>query len=561
MTLARASRALALWAPSFALGLACQRNERAWFANEAEARGLAFTWESGHRERHYFPEIMGGGAALFDMEEDGDLDAFLVQAGRIDAPLEERPGDRLFRNDGAGRFADVSAESGAADRGYGMGVATGDADGDGWTDLYVTNVGPNALYLNEGQGRFEDATARAGVGDPSWSTSAGFLDHDADGDLDLFVVNYVRWSIGDELTCFSKPHPVDYCSPNSYRAPAPSTLYRNEGDGTFRDVSVEAGLRAAFGNGLGLVCSDFDGDGWIDVFVANDGMPNQLWRNRGDASFVDVGIQAGCAVDQDGKNKAGMGVHAADVDEDGDEDVLVVNLSGESDSFYRNDGAYFSDRTLRVGLAAVSRPFTRFGTGFQDFDDDGLLDLYVANGRIARSAEEGGARPYDELCLLFRGTSAGRFEEVLPRGGTHPPCLGTSRAAAFGDVDGDGGVDVLVVNRDGPAYLLMNRAERGHWIEFRVRERNGRDALGAVLRTRVGERTILRTVRSAYSYCAASDPKVHIGLGAHAGIEEGITIRWADGVLETFAAGYRAGQVHELRRGREAVVPYSTANH
>jgi hypothetical protein len=521
----------------------------AWFVEEAHERGLDFTWQSGHAERHYFPEIMGGGAALLDVEEDGDLDVYLVQAGSIVAPPQERPGNQLFANDGAGRFTDRSAGSGADEHGYGMGVAAGDADEDGRTDLYVTNMGPNVLLASAGDGTFRDVTAAAGVGDPAWSTSAAFVDHDGDGDLDLFVANYIRWSVADEKVCYTKPHPEDYCSPNSYAAPAPDTLYRNEGAGRFTDVSFAAGLRAANGNGLGVVCADFDGDGWTDLFVANDGMLNQLWKNRGDGTFVDAAVATGCAVDQDGRKKAGMGADAADVDFDGDEDLLVVNLSGESDSFYRNDGEHFSDRTPLVGLAGASRPFTRFGVGFADFDDDGLLDLYQANGRVTRRPEDSGPRPFDEPSLLYRATSTGKFEEVLPRGGTRELLSATSRAAAFGDLDGDGGVDVVVVNRDAPAYLLLNRApERGRWLAFRVREASGRDALGAILSTTVGARTVRRTVRSAHSYCAASDPRVHVGLGSATEVAD-VRVKWADRSEELFRGPFAAGKVHQLRRG------------
>jgi hypothetical protein len=524
-----------------------------WFSEEARERGLVFTWQSGHAGRHFLPEIMGGGAALLDLEEDGDLDVYLVQAGSIVDEPAERPGNQLFANAGAGRFTDVSAGSGADERGYSMGVAAGDADEDGRTDLYVTNVGPNVLLASVGDGTFRDVTAAAGVGDPSWSTSAAFVDHDGDGDLDLFVTNYIRWSVADERTCYTKPHPEDYCSPNSYSAPALDTLYRNEGAGVFRDVSFEAGLRAAWGNGLGVVCTDFDGDGWTDLFVANDGMPNQLWHNQGDGTFADVAVARGCAVDQDGRKKAGMGVHAADFDSDGDEDLLVVNLSGETDSFYRNDGGRFADRTPLVGLAGASRPFTRFGVGLVDFDQDGLLDLYQANGRVTRRPEESGPRPFDEPNLLFRGTSAGRFEEVLPRGGTRALLSATSRAAAFGDLDGDGALDVVVVNRDAQAYLLLDRVPgRGHWIAFRVREHGGRDALGAVLATEAGGRAIRRTVRSAYSYCAASDPRVHLGLGAATELAADVRVTWADRTEELFRGPFAAERVHELRRGAGA---------
>jgi hypothetical protein len=523
-----------------------------WLSDEAEARGLVFTWRSGHAGTHYFPEIMGGGAALFDLEGDGDLDAYLVQAGSIVAAPGERPSDQLFANDGAGRFRDVTAASGVDERGYGMGVAAGDVDEDGRTDLYVTNVGPNTLLRNQGSGLLTEVTQAAGVGDPSWSTSAAFVDHDRDGDLDLYVTNYISWSVESERVCYTQPHPEDYCSPNSYAAPAPDTLYRNEGDGRFTDVSLAAGIRAAVGNGLGLVCTDFDGDGWADVFVANDGMLNLLWRNRHDGTFEEQGVRAGVAVDQEGRKKAGMGTHAADLDFDGDEDLLVVNLTGESDSFYRNDGGHFSDRTPLVGLAGPSRPFTRFGAGFVDLDQDGWLDLYEATGRVTRRPEDG-ARPFDEPDLVFRGTATGKFEELLPRGGTRAPILATGRAAAFGDVDGDGALDVLVVNRDAPANLLVNRVPgRGQALIFDLRETSGRDALGARLALEVAGRSVRRTVRSAYSYCAASDARVHLGLGAATSLAGPASVTWADGVLETFPGPFAAGAVHVLRRGAGA---------
>jgi hypothetical protein len=518
-----------------------------WFTEEARARGIDFTWRSGHEQKFLFPEIMGGGAALFDLEQDGDLDLYFVQGGSVLAAPDARPGNQLYRNRGDGRFEDVSAASGADDRGYGMGVAAGDVDENGSTDLYVTNLGANVLLANRGDLTFADATGN--TGDPSWSTSAAFADLDRDGDLDLYVANYVRWSLSDERVCYSQPYPEDYCSPRSYDAPAPDSLFRNDGRGSFSDVSAEAGLRTATGNGLGVLCSDFDGDGWTDVFVANDGMLNQLWRNRGGLRFEDVAVAAGCAADQDGRTKAGMGVAAGDLDFDGDEDLLVVNLGGESDSYYRNDGRVFSDRTPVRGLASTSRPFTRFGVGLMDFDQDGWLDLYQANGRVTRSAEVPGPRPYDEANLLMRGGGE-RFEEVLPRGGTERLLAATSRAAAFGDVDGDGAVDVVVVNRDAPAHLLANRVGgRGHWIAFHAREASGRDALGALLETRVDGRRIRRCVRSAYSYCAASSALVHLGLGASTSLAADVRVLWADGVEELFPGPFAGDARHELRRG------------
>ena len=523
-----------------------------WFEPVGPARGLHFVHDSGHRVRHLMPEIACGGAALFDMDGDGDLDVYLVQAGGITVPPDERPANQLLRNLGDGTFENVTDGSGADDRGYGMGVAAGDYDNDGDVDLYVTNVGPNVLLRNDGGGRFTDVTVSAGVGDPGWGASAAFLDYDNDGDLDLFVCNYLNWSVATEIDCFNEMGAPDYCSPNNYTAPAIDILYRNNGDGTFSDITEQAGLNTAFGNGLGVACGDFTNDGWIDIFVANDGMPDQFWVNAGDPDrprFRDDAMATGCAIDQDGMPKAGMGVTVADTDDDGDLDVMVCNLHRESDSYFRNDNGYFTDITAVAGLGAVSRPFTRFGMAWLDFDNDGHLDLYQANGRVMRQSRAWADDPFAEPNLLFRGGADGTFREVLPRGGTAEPLIATSRAAAFGDVDNDGGMDVLVVNRDGPAHLLHNIApQRGGWILFQVLTQHGRDALGATLQLSLGDRRLTRDVRAAYSYMASNDPRVHVGLGRfdHA---RNVTVRWVDGTFESFG-DFAANQVVTLHRGR-----------
>ena len=507
----------------------------AWFADEARARGLDFVHTSGHGTRYLFPEVVCGGAALFDMDEDGDLDAYLVQSDGVLKPRAERAPNRLYANGGAGRFTDVSAGSGADDRGYGMGAATGDADGDGDQELYVTNLDGNALLRNEGGGRFQDVTAASGTAVDLWSSSAGFLDHDLDGDLDLFVVNYLYWSEAYERTCYAKPHGETYCGPSSYDRPAPDTLLRNDGALVFTDVSREAGVAEALGNGLGIACLDVDLDGWTDVFVANDASPNHLFLNQRDGRFAERAVAAGCSADQVGMVKAGMGVGVGDLDEDGDEDLLVVNMQNEADTYFRNDRSHFVDRTAATGLLAITRPLTRFGLGFHDFDHDSNLDLYVANGNILHSYKSFGPDPFAEPNLLFRGLGGARFAEVEPRGGTSPVLAHTSRAAAFGDVDGDGDVDALVVNKDGPTYLLINQVEkRGHWLGLRVLE-HGRDALGATVEVRTGERRLVRIARGAYSYCAANDLRVHFGLGAAAAADE-VRVRWPGGAEESFGA-------------------------
>ncbi len=528
--------------------------EPPWFQERAAVAGLAFAHRSGHAQRFFLPEIMCGGAALFDMDNDGDLDAFLVQAGDITAPASKRTPSRLFRNRGDGSFEDVTA--GSADvRGYGMGVAAGDYDNDGDTDLYVTSVGPNVMLRNDGGVRFSDVTASTGTGDAGWGSSAAFLDYDNDGDLDLFVANYLNWSPAGELDCYNDlTGAIDYCSPGAYRAPSFSVLYRNDGDGTFTDVSEPSGIRSRAGTGLGVVCGDFDLDGLTDILVANDGMVNHLWMNQGGGRFAEEALAAGCAVDEGGAPKAGMGIAAADIDGDADLDLLVVNLRRQSDSLYRNLGGYFADATARSGIGPVSRPFTRFGAGWFDFDNDGWLDLYEANGKVMRDAEPHAEDPFAEPNLLFRGTASGRFEEVRPRGGTQDLLLHTSRAAAFGDIDNDGGVDVLVANRDAAPYLLRNIVpNRGHWITLRVLDEHGRDALGATVTMHVGNRTVTADVRSASSYCAANDPRVHIGLGPETGVTD-ITVRWPDGAREDFG-DLPAGAVHTLRQGSRRLNP------
>ena len=518
-----------------------------WFREAAMERGIDFVHESGHGEHYLMPEIMSGGAALFDMDGDGDLDAYLVQGGSLKG--EPRHFNQLYRNDGSGRFENATAGSGSGDGGYGMGVASGDYDGDGDTDLYVTNVGANALLQNDGHGSFTDVTAPARVGDRSWGAGAAFLDYDGDGDLDLFAANYIDWSLEDRKECANSLGGPDYCSPRDYNAPAPDLLYRNNGDGTFEDVSAAAGLDAAFGNGLGVVCGDFDGDGRTDIFVANDSVMNQLWMNRGDGTFADEALLRGCALDESGIAKAGMGVSAVDVDDNATLDLLVVNLESETDSFYRNQGTYFTDATAAAGLAWGSHLYTRFGVGILDFDNDGRLDLYAANGRIDRgSSTVGAGDPFAEPNLLLSGRPDGRFEEVLPRGGTSKLLVATSRAAAFGDVDDDGGIDVLVVNRDAPAHLLLNRAPaRGGWIAFRVLDERGSDALGAVINFAVGDSKKTREVRTAYSYLAANDPRIHVGLGAAAGASE-VVVRWPGGQRESFG-GFEGGRTVTLRQG------------
>lgn len=516
-----------------------------WFTEEAALRGLDFVHVSGHEERFLFPELMGGGAALFDMDGDGDLDAFLVQSGSLVSGTDAN--HRLFENDGEGQFTDVSERSGLSGPGYGMGVAVGDYDGDGDEDLYVTQVGANRLLRNDGGGRFEDVTREAGVGDTRWGTSAGFFDYDMDGDLDLFVTNYIDWSLETEQDCFDPTGQPDYCSPTTYSAPGRDTLFRNDG-GVFVDVTEAAGLAEIYGNGLGVVFGDYDADGDLDMFVANDQMADQLWRNEGDGTFVDVGEMVGVARDPMGGVRAGMGVDAADVDDDGDLDLLVVHLAREKDGFFRNRGSHFVEETTRVGIGLGTFRMTRFGVGFHDFDGDGHLDLFVANGRVnLMMAALDELDPYAEPNTLMRGTGRGTWEVVSPAGGTVMPRMATSRGAAFGDVNGDGAPDVVVVNRDGPADLFINCAPRsGRSLTLRLEDEEGALAQGARASLSLGDRRIRRDVKPAYSYCSASDSRLHFGLGEMAEVEA-VEVTWPDGSTETF--GPLPAGAHVLRRG------------
>jgi predicted nucleotidyltransferase len=429
-----------------------------------------------------------------------------------------------------------------------MGVAGGDFDNDGDIDMYVTNLGRNTLLQNEGDGTFADVTDTAGVGDTGFGAGATFADFNRDGHLDLYVTNYVHWSSTTDAGCLSPTGGPDYCSPNHFRAPATDVLYMNNGNGSFRNVTTGAGLTSGFGNGLGVLAADFNNDFLIDFFVANDGMPDQLWQNNGNGTFTDVALVAGCAVDLGGSSKAGMGIDARDLDEDGDLDLLVGNLTGETDSLFHNEGGYFIDRTIAAGLAAESQRYTRFGLGFVDFDHDGRLDLFEATGRVSKTDKMWTDDPFAEPNLLWRGLEGNRYEPVQPPGGTGDLLAAAGRAAAFGDVDGDLDIDVLVVNRDGPAHLLINRAPASRRaVLFRVLNEHGADAIGARVTMKLGSRTLRRDVRTGYSYLACNDPRIHVGTGDARSVTN-VRVRWNDGTSEHFG-DFDTGALHHLRRG------------
>jgi len=497
---------------------------RPWFADEAQERGFDFVWESGASDFPYNPEITMGGLALLDVEGDGDIDIYMVQGGSIEDQTQTEFKNQLFINDGHGHFADETEDSGVADTSFGTGVTTGDFDNDGDIDLYVTNVRANRLLMNDGTGHFTNVTERAGVGCERWSASSTFFDMENDGDLDLFVTNYIDWNPETERECWAKSGRLDYCHPQSYRAPSKDTLYRNNGDGTFTDVSEKAGIHAVWGNGLGVVVGDINNDGYQDIFVANDKMNNQLWVNQGNGTFVDDALVLGVAVDANGEPKAGMGTDFADVNDDGLLDLLVVNMSSETDSMFMNKGGWFSDGTPSSGLSAISRPFTRFGTGFRDLNNDGYLDLYMANGKVRLPDTIVNDDPYAERNVLIKGLPGGKFEEVTSTELEH-----TSRGIAYGDVNGDGAIDIVVLNRDAQAYLLINQNPKvGGFVKLNVVNINGAPVQDATVRFTLGERTVRREVRSSGGFCSAHDPALYIGIGVESGIS-GVEITWPDG--------------------------------
>jgi hypothetical protein len=548
---------------------------------EATDTGLDFVHQNGMSGELYLPEVSSGGAALFDYDNDGDLDLFLTQGHMLGPGKTEadalRPSqhpqplmDRLYRNDlEAGpdgrrtvRFVDVTAESGIVARGYGLGVSAGDFDGDGWVDLYIANLGANQLLRNRGpnaEGRvtFEDVTSRTGAGDTRWSTTGLFLDYDADGDLDLYIVSYVDFDFVHHRQCTTETGAPDYCAPLAYK-PLADKLLRNRGDGTFEDVSDTAGI-TSLGSGLGAVATDFDGDHDLDLYIANDLMANFLYLNQGDGTFIDDGLLSGAAVNRDGKPESSMGVDAGDVDNDGDDDIIIAHLSGETNTLYLNDGGgLFLDQTREAGLGAASWTFTAFGAAFLDFDNDGWLDVMTANGavrKIERLARAGDPFPLHQTNQLFRNLGKGpdgrvRFNEVSSLAPAAFAPSEVSRGIAVGDLDNDGDPDVVIANNGGRARVLLNHAGQDRaWIGFDVRDALDHVALGArVTVLRVGAEPLVRRVHTDGSYGSAHDPRVLFGLGT-AGRIAGIEVAWLQGQVERFAALPTRGY-HSLRQGQ-----------
>lgn len=520
------------------------------FVDVSDAAGLDFRHVSGVTGEKWLPEIMGAGAAVFDFDGDGHLDVWFVQSGPLAGGVEEERADQLFSNvgDGSLRFRNVTKHSGVRSTGYGMGIATGDLDIDGDLDVFIANYGRNQLFRNVGGGRFVDITEQSGLGrHQDWSVGASFADIDGDGLPDLFVANYLEFSPKLHKVCRDLAGRTTYCAPDSYRA-ASDRLYRNLGSGEFEDVGADRGIEGPWGGALGVVAHDVDGDTDVDLYVANDAVPNFLWLNDGTGRFTDHALLAGVAVNGDGNAEASMGVDAADFDNDCDVDLFMTHLAAETNTLYENDGSgWFVDGSNRRGIAIASGPFTGFGTGWFDADNDGDLDLFSANGAITEVRDQvnaGVAHPFRQVNQLWLNDGRGMYEETAPLGGAFE-LLASSRGAAFGDLDNDGDVDIVVANNNGAARLYRNDSDFAHWLGLEL-EAPGSAVTGSSVS--LAEKTcVRRRVATDGSYASAHDPRVVFGLGSEAE-PRSVRVQWVDGLEERFV-GLSVDRYHRLRRG------------
>jgi enediyne biosynthesis protein E4 len=526
---------LALWA--FAAGPSSIR-----FQDISKSAGIRFITENCPTPEKHQPETMPAGVALFDYDGDGLLDIYLVNGADMPSLVKTGPKyyNRLFHNNGDGTFTDVTERAGVAGKGYGMGVAVGDYDNDGWPDLFVANVNSNQLFHNNGNGTFTDVTARAGVGGAllqgrkMWSISAGWFDYNNDGLLDLFVSNYCEWDPAHEPACLGL-NGRGYCHPKSF-APLPNTLYRNNGDGTFTDVSAETGIAATLGKGMGVVFGDYDGDGFMDVFVANDNSPNLLFHNVGGKKFEEVAFQAGVAYNEDGNAIAGMGADFRDVNNDGRPDIWHTAIENETFPLFLNRGTgQFVNASQPSRIARITREMSGWSNGVADLDNDGWKDLFVARGNVMDDIDAVSRHfHYAEPNSVFRNLGNGQFEDVSATAGADFARAAPNRGLAYGDLDNDGRVDLVVTALGQPVRVFRNISEnQNHWILLKlVGTTSNRMGIGAQIRVTTGDRQKqYNEVTTSTGYAASSDPRVHFGLADSAVVRE-IEIRWPSGIRQ-----------------------------
>lgn len=517
-------------------------NDSASFLKDVTSQvGLNFKHEPGVDGSYFMPESIGSGVALFDYDNDGDLDIYLINGNYHNRQRNQAsPENQLYRQEANGIFLNATDESGLGDTGYGMGVAVGDIDNDGDLDVYVSNYGPDQLYMNNGDGTFQNITRKAGIDNTAWGCSVTFLDFDLDGYLDIYVTNYVNYD--PSSVCMDRAGRPDYCGPDGFSG-VPDVLYHNNRDGTFTDVSVASGIAQVASKGLGVVSADFNGDHLPDIYVANDGMPNHLWINQGNGTFKDLALELGAALNEMGQAEASMGIALGDADSDGDLDLFLTHLRTETNTFYRfsDQTVGFLDDTTPAGLAGPSLPYTGFGTGFFDYDQDGDLDLVVVNGRVTRGpllVKTNNPDYWDDYAepnFLFENKGNGRFENISHLVPEFSQVIENSRGLAFGDMDNDGDVDLLVTNEGGLARLFKNEYPRkGHWLNIRaINPKLHRDAYGARIVTYINDKKIVRIIQPGYSYLSSNDVRAHFGLGTAARVDS-IQVIWPDGRLQTF---------------------------
>jgi enediyne biosynthesis protein E4 len=523
-----------------------------WFRDVTGAARLNFVHDAGPASTYYFPSLMGSGAALFDADNDGRLDVYLVQNGGPNSQAS----NRFFRQLADGTFLDMTSDSGLGVVGWGMGATTGDVNNDGSVDVLVTEYGRIRLFVNDGRGRFAEA-AGSGLNDSQWATAAVFFDYDRDGWLDLFVGNYVEFRAQNR--CQDRAGRPDFCGPQSFPSVV-SRLFHNRGRGsaTFEDVTISSGIAGTRGSALGAVALDFTGDGWPDILVANDGAANTLWVNQKNGAFKDEAVERGIAYDASGRPQANMGIAVGDADGDGLTDLFVTHLPSEFHiGWFQGPPGLYQDRTREMGLNAPAWRSTGFGTLFADFDQDGDLDLPVVNGAVKRpdtapllGDTAAWWSAYAERNQLFENDGKGRFTDVSSANPVFSEPAGVSRGLAMGDVDGDGATDLLVTRAGASARLFRNVvANRGHWLRVRALDPSlgGRDAYGAQVSVVAGGRTWVRHITQSLSYLSSSAPDAHVGLGALDRVDA-VTVLWPDGREERFAGG-PVDRVYVLRKG------------
>lgn len=525
------------------------------FEDVTSHSGIDFFADSSPTPNKNQPETMLSGVGLIDYDNDGYLDIFLINGAALPSLKKDSPKyyNRLYHNNHDGTFTDETEKAGLAGDGYDMGVAVGDFDNDGWEDIYVASVTKNHLYHNNGDGTFTDATDKAGVGSPTykgekmWSAAAGWVDYNNDGKLDLFVSNYCRWHVNGDPVCLSGGRLRAYCHPKFYE-PLPSTLYRNNGDGTFTDVSEETGIAKRLGKGMGIGFNDYDGDGFVDIFVANDNMPNSLFHNLKGKGFEEVSMDAGVAYSENGKAVSGMGAEFRDLDNDGLPDIWHTATELETFPLFRNVGnGIFIDVTGRSGLARPTLQMSGWSNGVADFDNDGLKDLFVARSNVLDNIAEFTSRTYGEPNTIFRNLGKMTFEDVTAQAGPDMQVSAAYRGAAIGDLDNDGRLDMVVTVLNGKAKILRNvSTNTNNWVAFKlVGKRSNRMAIGAQLKLTTDDGVSqYDIVSTSAGYGASRDPRAHFGLGQFKTVKQ-VEIRWPSGVRQLLK-DLPANRIHRI---------------